>query len=57
MATISPDDQARLDELSAQQAEVLTALAALKENLRTHAEELDVFAEEQKGIVDGLPQE
>lgn len=52
MIDISADDQVRLDELSAQQAEVMVALAALKEDLRIHAEELDALASKQKGASD-----
>ncbi len=52
METISPDDQVRLDELSAEQQTVMESLAALKERIRSHADELDALASKQKGNSD-----
>ena len=46
---LSPEDQVRLDELSAQQSTVQGALAELKDALRAHADALDALAEEQQG--------
>jgi len=49
LATLTPEDQVRLDELSVEQQEVQAALAELKEAIRQHADELDALAAKQKG--------
>lgn len=52
MEAIGPEDQARVDELSKQQAQVMASLAELKDGLRAHADELDALADKQKGTSD-----